>query len=249
MRRFLLISFLIFFNAFSVAACDVSLFAIIAGNSSNDAFSETVSTLVSYAKALANNSQNKEEMPSHMQRFMVKWIDFNTKYMMNPPDWAKKDLEWKSKFNQLTALIGNIRNNLVSIKPDQSKAHNDIQKFARQLTMLFDSLPMDNRSRSLLDITMHLDHIWDAWHGNNQLLLIKSTEILAASCNKFSGELDDSARKLFGDLLSRAEDLQALAKKDKVFESKSFEFALSMTENEFAKFNDAQKESALPPDK
>jgi len=248
-RRFLLISFLILFNTLSVAACDVSLFAIIAGNSRNDAFSETVTTLVSYAKALANKSQNKEEMPSHMQRFMVKWIDFNTKFMMSPPDWAKTDAEWKSKFNRLTALIGNIRSNLVSIEPDQQKAHNDIQKFTRQLTMLFDSLPMNNQSRALLDITMDFDRIWDAWHDKNQSLLIDYTGILSAGCNKLAGELDDSARKLLDDLLGRAEDLQKLAKKDKVFDGKSFEFALSMTENEFAKFNDAQKASALPTEK
>ncbi|MBU1105970.1 MAG: hypothetical protein KKB51_04805 [Candidatus Riflebacteria bacterium] len=249
MRHFILISCLIFFNTLAVVACDVSLFAIIAGNSGNDVLLESVSNLVSHAKALANKSQSKEEMPLHMQRFMVQWIEFNNRFRTNPPEWAKKDLEWSNKFNRLTELIGTIRNDLVSIQPDQQKAHSNIMKFTRLLTGLYDSLPMDSRSRLLLDITMDFDHIWDAWHDQDHKMLIESTEKLAVSCQKLAEGLDDSAKKQLDDTLYRCEELQKMAKKDGVFEGKSFEFMLSMAENEFAKFNDAQKKSVSPTEK
>ncbi|EKD84166.1 MAG: hypothetical protein ACD_39C00212G0002 [uncultured bacterium] len=248
MRRFLLIVCLVLLNTLPVAACDVSLFAIIAGNSQNDVFSETVANLVSHAKALARNSQSKEEMPSHMQRFMVKWIEFNTRFTTNPPEWAKKDVDWKDKFNGLTELIGSIRTNLVSVEPNQPKAHSDIQKFSRQLTRLFDSLPMNSRSRLLLDITMHFDHIWDAWYAKNQQMLLESTEKFVVSCQKLAEELDDTARKLIEDILFRVAELQKMASTDKVFAGKTFEFMLSMAENEFAKFNDAQNAGASSTD-
>ena len=233
---------LVLLNIMPVAACDVSLFSLVAGNSPNQAFASTLTGLVTCVKALGNNSQNKETMPGHMQTFMVKWIEFSNSYQQNPPEWAKKDPEWKAKFDGLTDLIGSIRKNLISAEPDYSKSHSEIQKFSRQLTRLYDNLPMDNQSRLLLNIPMQFDYIWDAWNARNQQLLSETTAKISSSTEQLSEQLDDAARKLIGDIVHRSGELHKMSAKDAVFADKSFEFMLNMTETDFARFNDAQKE-------
>ena len=242
MRNFMLAICLVLLNTLPVEACDVSLFSLVAGNSPNKAFASTLTGLVTCVKAVGNNSQNKETLPGHLQQVMVKWIEFSNTYLQNPPEWAKKDPEWKTKFDGLTDLIGSIRKNLISAEPDYNKSHSEIQKFSRQLTRLYDNLPMDSRSRLRLDIPMQFDYIWDAWNARNQQLLIETTAKISSSTQQLSEQLDDAARKLIGDIVHRSGELHKMAAKGDVFAGKSFEFMLNMTENDFARFNDAQKE-------
>jgi len=248
-RNLMLAICLILLNTMPIAACDVSLFALVAGNSPNKAFATTLTGLVTCVKLLGNNSQNKETMPGHLQQFMVKWIEFSNSFQQNPPEWAKKDPDWKAKFEGLTDLIGSIRKNLTSNEPNYQKSHSEIQKFSRQLTRLYDSLPMDSQSRLLLDITMQFDYIWDAWNTQNQLLLIETTQKISSSTQQLSGQFDEKAREQVEEMMHRSSELHKMASKDTVFAGKSFEFMLNMAENDFARFNDARKNNAPSTEK
>jgi hypothetical protein len=249
MRSFMLAVCLILLNVVPLAACDVSLFSLVAGNSPNKAFASSLTGLVTFAKAVGNNSQNKETMPGHMQKFMVKWIEFSNTYLQNPPEWAKKDPDWKSKFDGLTSLIGSIRKNLSSLEPDQQKAHHEIQAFTRRLTRLYDMLPMDALARLRLDISMHIDHVWTAWLEQNRQKLGETTENFSAVSRIFLKELDEATASAAVSIVHRAEELHKMAAQENVFTGKSFEFMLNMAENEFAQFNEAQNQSAAATEK
>lgn len=244
MRKFLIVVCLLLICLSPANACDVSLFALVSGNSPNKAFAEKLTSLVGRARAVANNSENHETLPTHLQQLMSGWIEFSNTYQINPPEWAKKDAAWKDKLNEQADLIGSIRKNLASQEPDQAKAHRELQKFTRQLTRLYESLEMDELSRLLLDISMHIDHVWDAWWAQNGAGLIETTATFSAACQKLSEKLDEKSAKTFEDLAHRAGELHKMAAKPDVFAGKSFEFMLNMTENDFARFNDARKEKS-----
>ncbi len=245
MRKLILVVCLILTACLAPAnACDVSLFALVAGNSPNSAFAEKLTGLVGLGKTVAKNSQDTSALPGHLQKLMSGWIEFSNTYLVNPPEWAKNDTAWKTKFDELTDLIGSIRKNLSSQQPDQPKAHYEIQKFARRLTTLYDGLQMDELARLLLEVSIHIDHVWDAWWKKEPKMLLQTTENLSAVCRILVRKLDESTVKMFENIVHRAEELQKMAAKEDVFAGKSFEFMLNMTENEFASFNDARKEKA-----
>ncbi len=244
MRNVMLFVCLMLLYLTPVNACDVSLFTLVAGNSPNSAFAEKLTSLVSLGKAVANNSQNATTLPEQLQKLMTGWIEFSNAYLVNPPEWAKNDPAWKAKFDELADLIGSIRKNLSSQQPDQPKAHYEIQKFARRLTRLYDGLQMDELARLLLDVSIHIDQVWDAWWEKDPKKLLETTEKFSAVCQVLSGKLDEATAKQAQDIVYRAEELHKMAAKEDVFAKKSFEFMLNMTENDFARFNDARKEKA-----
>ncbi len=227
-----------------INACDVSLFALVAGNSPNKAFAEKLTGLVALAKTVGTNSQNKDAMPGHLQKLMTGWIEFSNTNLVNPPEWAKNDPAWKAKFDELTDLIGSIRKNLSSKDPDQPKAHYEVQKFTRRLTRLYDGLQMDELARLFLDISIHIDHVWDAWWTQDRQKLLETTENFSAACRILADKLDEATAKESENMVYRAGELHKMAAKEDVFVGKSFEFMLNMTENDFARFNDVRKEKA-----
>lgn len=244
MRKFLIVFCLLLICLPPANACDVSLFALVSGNSPNKAFAEKLTSLVGLARAVANNSENRETLPGHLQQLMTGWMEFSNTYQINPPEWAKKDAAWQDKLNKQANLIGSIRKNLASQEPDQAKTHRELQKFTRQLTRLYDSMEMDELSRLLLDISMHIDHVWDAWWNQNSARLVEATATFSAECEKLLGKLDKESAKSFKDLAHRAGELHKMAGRTDVFAGKSFEFMLNMTENDFARFNDTRKEKS-----
>jgi hypothetical protein len=243
MRKTALIVALLLSVLAPASACDVSLFAIVAGNSPNNAFAEKLTRVVGFAKAVAHFSMNKEKLPGHLQKLMVAWIDFSNTFLINPPEWSKGNPDWKPKFDELADLIGSVRKNLASPQPDQPKAHRDIQKFTRRLSRLYDGLKMNEIARLQLDITRHIDDAWDACWEKEQQKLIEATARFTEDSRLLSEKLVGDAAKLAANIAQSAEKLQKMAAKDDVFAGKSFEFMLNMTENDYADLNDSRLEN------
>ncbi|PKL50496.1 MAG: hypothetical protein CVV42_03105 [Candidatus Riflebacteria bacterium HGW-Riflebacteria-2] len=249
MRKLILAVCLMLIILAPANACDVSLFALVAGNSPNNAFAEKLTGLVSSAKAVGNNSQEPAALPGHLQKLMTSWIEFSNTYLVNPPEWAKNDASWKQKFDELTDLIGSIRKNLSNQEPDQPKAHQEIQKFTRRLTRLYDGLQMNELARLLLDTSTHIDHIWDAWWAQDRQKLVEATKNFSSVCHNLSEKLDEASAKMAENIVHRAGELHKMAAREDVFTGKSFEFMLNMTENDFARFNDARREKTATDSK
>lgn len=137
-------------------ACDTNLFSVIAGDSKETAFIEASTKLAVAAKNLNENARKPEALHK-LEELMNSWLDFSNKYVVFPPEWGKNDEKWKDKFSDLAKILGEIRKYLGK---DYFKAHNEILRFSRRISKLYEKMPRNLEASLLLDLTYSIDELW-----------------------------------------------------------------------------------------
>lgn len=215
-------------------ACDVNLFAIIAGSTKHDAFSESTTRLGIAIKELGENFTFADKAEPLLNQLMNRWVEFSSSFSQFPPDWGKKDPAWKAKFADLGAIIGEIRRDLTS---DKITAHAKMLKFSRRLAWLYEFMPMTDQARLLLEFTHYFDGLWAAYYSKDLDLLKKHANDLQVGCKALYVMLSDEDKKLATNLLATAEQVRVMSTQINAFKTVTLEPTLSAAEGEFVALN------------
>lgn len=244
MRKAIFITFLACLLLFapSARACDVNLFSIIAGTSKSDAFSEGITGLIKAVRDLGENYSDEKKAEKYLFELMARWVDFSSAFNQFPPEWGKLDPAWGSKFSDLGRVIGEIRRQL---DVDPVRAHDEMLRFSRRLSFLYETMPKTDRARVLLDFTRSFDGLWSALFDQNHDLLKENARLLINSCKALQTLVDENERFLAANMAAWAEQIRVLSTQVNVFKAATLRMTLTSAEAEFVSFN--EKISASMP--
>lgn len=221
--------------ASSAHACDVNLFSIIAGTTKTDAFSEGVTGLAQTIRNLGQNSSDEKKAEKYLFELMSRWVDFSSAFNQFPPEWGKLDPAWASKFSDLGRIIGEIRRQL---DVDPVRAHDEMLRFSRRLSFLYENMPKTDRARVLLDFTRSFDGLWSALFDQNHDLLKKNAQLLISSCKKLQTLVDADEKFLAANMAAWAEQIRVLSTQVNVFKAATLRMTLTAAEAEFVSLNE-----------
>lgn len=244
MRKVILMIFLacLLLSAPAVRACDVNLFSIIAGTSKSDAFSESITGLAQAIRNLGENYSDGKKAEKFLFELMSRWVDFSSAFNQFPPEWGKLDPAWGSKFSDLGRIIGEIRRQL---DVDPVRAHDEMLRFSRRLSFLFEAMPKNDRARVLLDFTRSFDGLWSALLDQNHDLLKENAQLLISSCKALQALVSENEKFLAANMTAWAEQIRVLSTQINVFKATTLRMTLTAAEAEFVSLN--EKISASMP--
>lgn len=233
--RFLMLLLILASCAMPVAACDVNLFAIMAGTTKQDAFSQATIQLVQSIKTLDNSFSDQVVLQKTLLDFMNRWVEFANSFNQFPPEWGRQDPNWQSKFSDLGTIIGEIRRKMVS---DRLGVHDEMLKFSRRLSLLYEYMPMSDQARLLLEFTRSFDHLWGAFFAKNRELLKLHVAELQRNCEKLHAVIDEPDREKTTKLVELAERLRAMSTQINAFQTVTLRMTLIAAEGEFINLNE-----------
>ncbi len=241
--RLLILLVLAISVAMPLCACDVNLFAIIAGTTKQDAFNESVTNVARTVKELGDGYLDERIADKLLVNFMNSWVDFSSSFSQYPPDWGRNDPEWQAKFSELGRIIGEIRRRQVSDKPG---AHEEMLKFSRRLSWLYEYMPMSGRERLLLEFTRCFDHLWEAFFAQNLDALKSNATEMIDMCSRLNSMVSAEDREKPQNISSWAAQIRDLAENPDVFKKSTLRMTLSLSEAEFINLN-KRLSAALKP--
>ncbi len=226
-----------------LCACDVNLFAIIAGTTRQDAFNESITRVARSVKELGDGYSDNDAAEKLLLAFMNSWVDFSSSFSQHPPDWGKDDSEWQAKFSELGRIIGEIRRRLVT---DQIGAHEEMLKFSRRLSGLYEYMPMSDRERLLLEFTSCFDHLWEAFFAQNLDGLKSHATAMIGLCSRLENMVSAEDREKPKNISKWSGQIRDLAGQPDVFKNSTLRMTLSLSEAEFINLN-KRLSAALKP--
>lgn len=237
MRKAILMTFLacLLLLATPAHACDVNLFSIIAGTSKSDAFSEGITGLAQAIRNLGENYTDEKKAEKYLFELMSRWVDFSSAFNQFPPEWGKLDPAWGSKFSDLGRVIGEIRRQL---DLDPVRAHDEMLRFSRRLSFLYEKMPKTDRAMVLLDFTRSFDGLWSALFDQNHDLLKQNARLLVSSCKALQALVDADEKFLAANMAAWAEQIRALSTQINVFKAATLRMTLTAAEAEFVSLNE-----------
>ena len=241
--RFFVLLLLLTFISLPAFACDLNLFAIMAGTSKQDEFTAAITRLAVAIKVLGEQYLDEKLAERRLVEFMSCWVEFAASFSQFPPEWGGKDSQWQAKFSELGRIIGEIR---LKMKVDRHAAHDEMLKFSRRLSWLYECMPMGERPRLLLEFTRCFDGLWSACSSRNRADLLEQSAELTRLSDRLTKMLADTESELVKIIGSRAEQLSELSTRENVFESMTLRMTLSAAEAEFASLNEKLSAAMKP---
>ncbi|MGM0600316.1 MAG: hypothetical protein ACQETH_10940 [Candidatus Rifleibacteriota bacterium] len=158
---------------FKLYACDTNLISLMSNKTVTDSFVENTSKLVELSVKIGKNISSIESARPVLKELMNKWISFDNNFSQYPPDWAKKDKNWKNKFKKLADKIGEINRSMN--ENDLSRSHNQVLEFSKNITVLFEYMPKSPEGERHYQISTGLQKL--NMHYKNQDLSAFKNEI------------------------------------------------------------------------
>lgn len=237
MRKAVIMVFLasLLFLATPARACDVNLFSIIAGTSKSDAFSEGITGLAQAIRNLGENYTDEKKAEQYLFELMSRWVDFSSAFNQFPPEWGRLDPAWGGKFSDLGHIIGEIRRQLDA---DPVRAHDEMLRFSRRLSFLYEKMPKSEKARLLLDFTRSFDGLWSALFAQNHDLLKDNAQLLISSCKALQAMVGENEKFLAANMAAWAEQIRILSTQINVFKTATLRMTLTAAEAEFVSLNE-----------
>lgn len=243
--RLLLLLVLLVTVTLPASACDVNLFAIIAGTTKQDAFSGAITHLAESVKALGDKFTDEKDAQQQLVKFMSRWVEFSNSFNQFPPEWARQDPLWKEKFSDLGVIIGEIRRQLIA---DKVAAHDAMLKFSRRLSWLYEYMPKSERAQLLLQFTRCFDGLWAALPEQSLAELKIHAADLVSKCKILETMVEKDEKYLAANLASFAEQLRVISTQINAFKTKTLRMTLSAAEGEFITLNEKLSAAMKPAD-
>ncbi len=218
-----------------VAACDVNLFAVMAGTTKQDAFTEAITQLAQSVKNLDEKVTDQNALQKPLVDLMNRWLEFANSFNQFPPEWGRNDPDWKHKFSDLGMIIGQIRR---QIGKDKVAVHDSMLRFSRRLTFLYEYMPMGDQQRLLLEFTRCFDGLWNAFSAQDRDGLKLYVARLKEGCEKLHGLISDKEREHALNLAALAERLRVMSTQINAFQTVTLRMTLSAAEAEFVSLNE-----------
>lgn len=169
MRLMLRIALLIVFFSNPLIACDVDLMSLVSGKRPSNVFASNIGRLVKDVHKVGQNVFKKEKVTVYLKKLMLSWVEFDTQYSQFPPEWAKSDVNWKTKIKTIANQIGKVKKLLSESK--NVEAHVNILSISRKITGLLEYMPMSPKERILISFPARFDLISDALISQNNKTL------------------------------------------------------------------------------
>ena len=235
MKKSLIIIFLVFISVIETYACDVNLFSLIAGNSKETAFIKDTTRLAVLGKELNENAKSPDA-PKKLDELMSSWLTFSNTYLVFPPEWGKKDENWKNKFDDLAKTLGEIRKYLGK---DNPKTHKSIMKFSRRLSRLYEKMPNTTESSLLLTFTYGVDDLWISFDNNDLEGIRKTVEKLNSQYPLLSSTFKEKSKAgHIKNIEGRLDFLTEYSEPSKKLDGFSISILISLLENDLTKLNE-----------
>ncbi|MFZ2960073.1 MAG: hypothetical protein WA705_24595 [Candidatus Ozemobacteraceae bacterium] len=149
-----LLSFFIIPLPCPIFACDDSLLALLTADDPESTFSKGIrqfhGSLSSLGAAL-NAGRPSGEVEPLMTALMESWLAFSGKYMVNPPEKARNDPDWRTKMEDAADRIGIIRKAIAEKRI--SNAHDAVLDLSTRIGAFFDGFGLSPLKRSFLDLS------------------------------------------------------------------------------------------------
>jgi len=234
LRSLIILILLFMLNSSQLAGCDVNIFALFSGTSSNDEFSRRTTEIAKLLQNLGQNFSDSEKSGQIIRQLMQKWIEFSNSYGQFPPEWAKADTRWQAKFADLADIIGSMQKNHVS---DPRQTHIDAIKFSRRLSYLYEYMPMSRLARFLMHFPADFDSLWTSYYDQNESLLRSAAREILKNTESLPDQLPDEMRSITRNFVFTVEELHRIASSEQPFKTATLYLSLSAAETEFAAIN------------
>jgi hypothetical protein len=190
----------------SVQACDVNLVTIMSGEDPNDAFAALVQRLASEVRSVGQNLSRPEVAGTNLQVLMKTWVEFDQKFQVTPPEWAKSDPDWSAKIKQMSSRIGSIQ----ILITENKDAHDQIVDLNKNLIGLFDAMPMSQAKRQLAKIFHGVSLMTETMKGENLTMLRENLTKTRADLKMFQEQLSPDMMPLTNDFAGRLQQLEGM---------------------------------------
>jgi len=223
------------FSSAQLFACDVNLMSLLSGKRPTDVFTGNVRDLVKMTQELGEVLYDKKKSSASLKKLMLAWVKFDTKYYQFPPEWAKKDKNWKVKIKSVADQIGIVTKLLKSDKGIE--AHDESSSISRKLISLLEYLPMSAKEHSLMVFSVKFEMMKDAFKEKNIVLLGKLISEMVAEKNKLRTLVGSSSIKLTDEFSDRIECLKSSYKNDAGKFGTNLKLTMVFTEDAFNKMS------------
>ncbi|MFZ5951549.1 MAG: hypothetical protein ACOYXC_12645 [Candidatus Rifleibacteriota bacterium] len=230
--------FLVLFLALHTwcGACDTNLLSLISGSGAGDSFVEKSSELVALSVKLGRNIDSAATAKPVIQEIMNAWISFDNNFSQSPPEWAKKDENWKNKLKKLADLIGQINSSMNA--GDLTTAHNTALEFSKRLTVLYECMPKSVLGEQLYKISINLLKLNELFVAQDVVSFASVVDATIEAVASAGNGLDDNHRKIVEPMQNYLQELKSQLQKDE----KAFNFKVKMTlmtvEDAYVKMNE-----------
>ncbi len=149
-KAFLMCFLILNFSVGPGYSCDESLLILLTSDDPDSLFGKGIITLNREISSLgfALTNQYVEQYDPLMQKLMNSWLEFSSRYAVNPPEQARKDGKWQQKMREIGEKIGQIRKGISS--KDIKNAHDETLALSKFLLGLFEVVEMSELKRTFV---------------------------------------------------------------------------------------------------
>lgn len=223
----------------SLLACDTNLIALISGSSSADAFVEKSSRLVELSVKLGKNYESAQSAIPVIKEIMNAWISFDNNFSQFPPEWARKDQDWKNKLKMLADIIGEIKS--LTDAGEIKKAHDLVLVFSKKLTFLYEKMPKSDMGQILYNHSIDLIELNEFFAAKNSESFSKTLKKVIADHEKLTDLIGEGMKKAVAPMGVYLRELNETLKDNEGKLDFKVKMRLMTAEDAFVKMNEELK--------
>jgi uncharacterized membrane protein len=188
--------------------CDDTLVMLLTAKNPTSEFSKVIRSFTTNLTelGLALKYGNKTDYKDELENVMNSWLDFTTRYMTNPPEEARNDINWIDKMHQTSRAIGSIRK-LVK-KGEYLKAHNNVLELSGRIGMFFEAVGISDEKQLFIETSRNVTVLEQMALSNEKEKALISVASLSLNLKQFSPLIPEEAQKsasLLGEKLEKLE--------------------------------------------
>lgn len=137
-------------------ACDDTLVMLLTAQNPSSEFSKVIRAFTNSLTVLgtALKTPVKANFDGEMAAVMDAWLEFSKKYMTNPPEEARNDLNWARKTSDTARIIGDIRRLISEYK--YHEAHNLVLDLSSRIGTFFEAFGVSDEKQLFIKTSTNL---------------------------------------------------------------------------------------------
>ncbi len=138
------------------SACDDTLVLLLTSQNPNSVFSKSIRNFMSSLTTLgtALKYTTKDSYQKELSGVLSAWLNFSQNFMLNPPQEAKNDIEWRKKMTDAGRQIAQIRRNVANKKYDE--AHNGVLSLSSYIGVFFEGFGLSDDNKLFVETSAFL---------------------------------------------------------------------------------------------
>ncbi len=238
MKKNFLFLFFVFWLSFPAFSCDTSLISLLIGESPDSEFFQELKRISVTNMNFGTNALNSRVPEKDMDILMEAWLEFEQKYRYSPPEWAKKDKEWHTKFSSVAKMIGELRKGIKN--NDFNALHQKSLLLSRRLNIFLSGYKEVGYKKHLIIMPLIFEDLISAFEQKDRGKLILASDKLLKTADNIVANVATDTKGIFDQFHRYAVSIQKVANakfEEKELFSWKFKMLLDSLESEYSMMN------------